>query len=130
VQQISSPNSVEWRQPVDDQAASKRAGGRRHYNRVRQLRAHLRLGRIVRLLVKLKATGTEWGVRSEIARRLGVSRATVCRDMQRITRMDFGGPQYDSEWLVFYRYWRRTYGDCFGPRPCTKFPQMNRSKYH
>jgi hypothetical protein len=129
VQQFPSLKPVQCRQRVDNQSASVRAGGRRHYNRVRQLQAQLRLSQIVRLLVKLKATGTEWGVRSEIARRLGVSRATVCRDMQRLTRLDFGGPQYEREWLVFYRYWRRTYGDCFGPRPCSKFPQMNRSKY-
>ena len=88
--------------------------------------AFVRLGKIVTIMDRNGWAGHEWGIRSKIARELGVSRATIARDMQHLQRaMDH--PTYDTEWLRFYRYWRRTYGDCFGPRPGARWPQMDRS---
>jgi DNA invertase Pin-like site-specific DNA recombinase len=58
----------------------KRAGGRRRYNLERQRAAEARLKEVERLLALYGA----WrrGVRARIARELGVSRATVTRDVQ------------------------------------------------
>lgn len=63
-----------WRLPVSDAEAYRRAGGRRYYNSMRQFRAKLRRARVAELLRK--------GYRQiEIARELGVSKATICRDV-------------------------------------------------
>jgi hypothetical protein len=57
------------------------ASGRRHYNRVRQFRAHYRLTRVAKLLRK---TGFRRGYQTEIAKALGVHRSTICRDVRRL----------------------------------------------
>lgn len=71
-----------WVDPVAEQSAACRAGGRRHYNAVRQRRAALRRVRVAELLVR--ATAFKRGVQTTIARELNVSRATVCRDIRRL----------------------------------------------
>ena len=61
----------------------RRAGGRRGYNAARQRMAHFRRHRIVGLLREI---GMGRGCASKIARRLGVHRSTVCRDLQYLDR--------------------------------------------
>lgn len=70
----------DWSSPVDDATAYKRAGGRRHYNSLRQLRAMARRKRVAELLVRDMS-------QAEMARRLGVHRSTICRDVAWLWRV-------------------------------------------
>jgi DNA invertase Pin-like site-specific DNA recombinase len=68
-----------WAAPTGRDEVCRRASGRRHYNAVRRFRAVFRRLQVVRLL---GAYGlTRRGSQAKIARELGVSRSTVCRDM-------------------------------------------------
>ncbi|MBM4094000.1 MAG: hypothetical protein FJ276_32025 [Planctomycetes bacterium] len=78
-------NRMSW----DD--VCRRAGGRRHYNRVRHALVLVRLARVVELLVEV---GTGRGCQTRIAERLGTTRATVCRDFARL-RAILGGTTED-----------------------------------
>ena len=118
--------ATNWTDATTAEEAAKRAAGRRRFNRWRQLLATQRLGLIVDILTRNGWTGREWGIRAKIARELGVSRSTVARDMQHVER-SLVDASYAAEWRQFYRWWRRTYGDGFGPHPGTVFPQMDRS---
>lgn len=69
----------------------RRAGGRRRYNAQRQHQAALRRLRVGALMNQLG-----WfthGVPAEVARQLGVSRSTVCRDLKAI---EGGAPRSPS----------------------------------
>ena len=44
------------------------------------------MGRIVEILRRNGWYGREWGIRAKISRELGVSRATIARDLQNIER--------------------------------------------
>ena len=68
----------DWAQPVSKEDAYRRAGGRRYYNSLRTFRAHDRRHQVVQLIHDY--TGFGHGAQSWIARRLGVSRSTICRD--------------------------------------------------
>jgi hypothetical protein len=116
-----------WTAKTSDSEAARRAGGRRWYNHMRQAQATRRFGRIIDIMARNRWAGHEWGIRAKIARELGVSRATIARDLQHLRRA-LDDPTYAEEWLRFFRYDRRTYGDCFGPRPGAVFPQMDHSK--
>ena len=70
---------INWSARVSDSLAQRRAGGRRRYNAVRRVNAECRKNEVARLL---RCLGLGRGSRAEIARRLGVSRATVTRDVQ------------------------------------------------
>ena len=117
-------STTAWNITTTAENAYKRAGGRRGYNGHRQQLAILRLQKITALLGEV---GFQWGSRSELARRLGVSRSTICRDMQHLERMCQGGAEYAAEFQAFSRYWRRTYGENQGPQPGSIWPQMRRS---
>jgi hypothetical protein len=67
-----------WAQPISDAAAWARAGGRRRHNATRQADAQLRRAEVIRLLGTL---GWRHGTQAVIARRLGVSEATISRDV-------------------------------------------------
>jgi hypothetical protein len=56
----------------------RRAAGRRHYNTVRRFRAAWRRCEVARMVLE---SGIGRGYQARIARELGVSRATVCRDV-------------------------------------------------
>ncbi len=61
----------------------RRAGGRRHYNSVRQFRAALRRTELAHLLVT-GAVGSPFfdrGTQRRLADRLGVSETTISRDI-------------------------------------------------
>ncbi len=70
-----------WSDSVPDQEAWRRASGRRHYNAWRRLKAEYRRFQLVGLARQLP--WSFWGRNgAELARRLGVSRSTICRDMK------------------------------------------------
>ena len=69
-------------------AICRRAGGRRRYNQARQWAAEMRLSQVAKLLNEVPH---ERGYQTRIAKRLGVSRSTVCRDMARLKRTYWGG---------------------------------------
>jgi hypothetical protein len=68
----------EWSASTSTDEAHRRASGRRQYNAVRQFRAILRRAEVAQLLNQL---GYGHGVQVRIARRLGVSPATISRDV-------------------------------------------------
>lgn len=74
---------MSWTWPVSDDEAARRAAGRRHYNSIRRLHAELRRVKVAELL---RGRFLDWGVQAEIARELGVSRSTVCRDVRWLMR--------------------------------------------
>jgi hypothetical protein len=78
-------DQIGWAWPTDVEEASRRAGGRRRFNSVRRLRAELRRAEVAHLALEL-GYGIVWGAGAEIARRLGVSRATVCLDVRELLR--------------------------------------------
>ena len=65
---------------------SKRAAGRRRYNAVRQFRAADRRAAVARLLF-VQGALTEHGTQARLARQLGVSRSTICRDIAALVLM-------------------------------------------
>jgi hypothetical protein len=79
-----------WSEPVSDDVAHRRAGGRARYNRDRKVNAYLRrLREIERWGELLKNGGLglyEHGAKAAMARELGVHRSTVTRDFQAIFR--------------------------------------------
>jgi hypothetical protein len=60
------------------------AGGRRHYNSVRQQRAKLRRIEILRIIDESGMSFVTWGVQRMLAARLGVSESTISRDLNGI----------------------------------------------
>ena len=76
-------------------AICRRAGGRRRYNRTRQIQAEYRLTQVVRLLDKF---GFCHGYQTRIAEELGVSRSTICRDIARLFRRHWGGKEAKEQY--------------------------------
>jgi DNA repair exonuclease SbcCD ATPase subunit len=60
------------------------AGGRRHYNSVRQFRAELRRIKIICFLADSGVSLLVRGTQRALARRFGVSEATISRDLEGI----------------------------------------------
>lgn len=79
--------ATNWGAETDPETVWLRAGGRRRYNTRRRRIALARVGQIIQLLGE---TGFHRGYQSEIARRLGVTRSTICRDMQFLRRLEQG----------------------------------------
>ena len=71
----------QWRQPTSDEAAWRRASGRRHVNAWRKFKAVVRQREVARLLLADGRSMFDRGVQSDIAKRLGVHRSTVHRDI-------------------------------------------------
>jgi AraC-like DNA-binding protein len=67
-----------WAQLTSDAEAHARAAGRRHHNATHQARAQLRRAEVARLLGTLEL---RHGTQAMIARCLGVSEATISRDV-------------------------------------------------
>jgi len=76
-----SMDTKQWRHPTTDQVAWRRARGWRHINAWRQFNAVLRRREIVRLLMADGRSMFDRGVQSDIAKRFGVHRSTVHRDL-------------------------------------------------
>jgi len=70
-----------WSQRTDWDTVCRRARGRANYNSRRRLRAQLRRREVLHLWF-------EWrdkpGLQTLIAAHLGVSKSTICRDLQKI----------------------------------------------
>jgi DNA-directed RNA polymerase specialized sigma24 family protein len=92
-------NRAAWSKPTTHADMARRAAGRRSYNVARQLGAQERRTEVARIALELMGqypkTPSEsrliggwlgWGMQAEIARRLGVHRSTVGRDLQRSFR--------------------------------------------
>jgi hypothetical protein len=78
-------NRGPWSEQTSWEEVCRRAAGRRHYNSVRRFRALHRRCELVRLLSG-KGGLTDRGTQARLARELGVSRSTVCRDMAVLLR--------------------------------------------
>ena len=76
-------SNKDWNKPTTSDEAYRRASGRKHYNAVRQFRAAFRRTQVIRLLQIYGLL--DRGVQSRIAEQLGVSRATVSRDVKAIS---------------------------------------------
>lgn len=74
-----------WSAPVSDGEAARRAGGRRAYNAARRVQAQERRRQVAELLNKYGLL--EYGTQARIADELGVSRATVHRDVRAILKL-------------------------------------------
>lgn len=72
-----------WSAPTSWDEVCKRASGRRHYNAIRQFRAVFRRRKVARLWL---AYGGEWGCQRRIAEELGVSEATISRDLDTLRK--------------------------------------------
>jgi hypothetical protein len=68
-----------WASPASWDEVCRRAAGRRRYHAVRRVRRELRRKQVLELLVR---HGHGHGVQARIARELGVSQATICRDVR------------------------------------------------
>jgi DNA-binding NarL/FixJ family response regulator len=80
---IISMKASEWAQRTDNDSVARRAGGRRRHNAVRQTIATVRRFDVLRLSM---AMGFRHGSQAEIARQLGVSQATITRDVRQVLR--------------------------------------------
>ena len=78
-------NRRPWSEPTAWEEVFRRAAGRRHYNGVRQFRATVRRCDVARLL-RVQGGLTARGTQASLARQLGVSRSTVCRDVAWLLR--------------------------------------------
>ena len=85
---ISQSKCTDWN------AICRRAGGRRRYSQVRRIQAELRLTRVPRLLMEV---GHRYGYQASAAKRLCVSRSTVCGDIARLYRRFCGGRAAEEE---------------------------------
>lgn len=76
-----------WSAATDAAEVWARAGGRRRYNKWRQFMARYRRTAVLRL-ANLYEPGGLWGygVQAHVARELGVSPSTICRDIKIILR--------------------------------------------
>ena len=73
----------------------RRAAGRRRYNAQRQTNAFWRARRVKEWLLSL---GESKGAQKRVARELGVSEATISRDVQRLRRgLWRGWPHFDPD---------------------------------
>lgn len=71
-------SKVQWSARTTPENAHRRAGGRRKYNSIRQLEAHLRRLEVAQ---GLREHGWVHGVQARLARELGVSESTISRDV-------------------------------------------------
>jgi hypothetical protein len=74
-----------WSEPVSDDLAARRAGGRRRYNARRAILARFRQARVMELLCA--APPLAHGTQARIARELGVHRSTVSRDIRQVYKL-------------------------------------------
>ncbi|MBW4538995.1 MAG: hypothetical protein KME43_07580 [Myxacorys chilensis ATA2-1-KO14] len=70
-----------WRDRISNEQCHRRASGRNHINAIRSFQRQLRQREAIALYRELLGTGCgfldNWGVQSEVARRMGLARSTV-----------------------------------------------------
>jgi hypothetical protein len=71
-----------WAERTDWDTVCRRAGGRRGYNARRRFLALYRRRRLLDLALKHDLSLFDHGAQAELARRLGVHRSTVHRDLR------------------------------------------------
>jgi hypothetical protein len=71
-----------WSEPTSTDEAHARAAARRHYNALRREHAQQRRNQVLQLLGDYG--GLHRGVQARIARQLGVSEATISRDLRAV----------------------------------------------
>ena len=74
-------NRSDWSKPISAEQAHRRAGGRARYNLQRELAATKRRQWLANTLGGKRPRRGEL---ADWARRCGVSKATICRDLQRL----------------------------------------------
>jgi hypothetical protein len=79
--------SAEWGNPADWDTVCRRSAGRRRYNAARKA---LRNQRRAQIIVRLPPRPWPWGLGVALARALGVSPATISRDLGAIRNADRG----------------------------------------
>ena len=99
-------SATNWSAFDDPLMVSKRAAGRRRYNKRRQCAAHWRQWKCSQLLEEV-GYPLRWGWQSELARRVGVSRATICRDFKLVDEAFRRGTSVETE--EYYRRVRATF---------------------
>jgi hypothetical protein len=72
-----------WSAPTSNDAAARRAGGRRRFNAERQLAASYRREEVYTVLWR-EGKLHERGIRVRLAERLGVSYGTICTDVKKL----------------------------------------------
>lgn len=78
---------MSWSETVDFSEVCHRVGGRRAYNARRQLERQLRRTKVLALMQQWGwSLSSNRGVQLKIARHLGVSEATISRDVWAILR--------------------------------------------
>jgi len=70
-----------WSHPTDPDTVRRRAAGRSHYNTWRRDVAAVRQGEVVKLLMEQPL---RYGRQRELAKQLGVSEATISRDIRAV----------------------------------------------
>jgi hypothetical protein len=98
---------TKWSQTIDTDAANRRAGGRRHCNAVRRF---IQTCRRAELAERLACKGALFrcGIQTELARELGVSRATICRDMAYLLCLSWPCPTCGAYTRQMARILKRT----------------------
>ncbi|MBI3966634.1 MAG: HTH domain-containing protein [Chloroflexi bacterium] len=74
--------NVHWSAPTSNTEAYRRAGGRRHYNAWRRFMAVDRQRLVAQLALEEGFGFFQRGAQARLAKRLGVSRSTICRDVE------------------------------------------------
>ena len=97
-------NGKPWSATSSWDEVCRRASGRRHYNAVRSFRALSRRLRLAKLMLvkgglreRVKGGWTDQGVQARLARELGVSRSTVCRDVAFLREQTFRRAEQNPE---------------------------------
>ena len=83
-------SNTSWSAPTSLDEVRRRAGGRAKYNALRQVQALLRRREVLRLLLELGLHPGERGTAATLARRLGVHRSTIGRDLLAILEAHAG----------------------------------------
>lgn len=80
--------ATNWSAATSDRAAALRAGGRRRYNAERRATRDHRRALLVQLVLRYRGWGFAYRNGAALAAHLGVSRATICRDLAALMRCD------------------------------------------
>jgi hypothetical protein len=86
-------NGIDWGAPVTDIEAFRRAGGRRAYNALRRIDVEIRRMKVLKLL---RRYGFRHGIQARIAHELGVSEATISRDIAALRPRHVACPTCES----------------------------------
>ncbi len=76
----------DWSADTNWDEVCRRASGRRHFNAMRQLRAECRRDALIERALESVSCVTERGFQAAQARKFGVHRSTICRDMKLLLR--------------------------------------------